>query len=229
MIIIHDKRLPQDAIATLQQYGECLPFYTENITYEEIAGHPDIFFFPAEDYIIAAPNTPLQYLHFLQERGISIKIGNIAIGTKQENSTCYNAVLSDNYIIHNNKFTDISILENTKDKQFIHVNQAYTRCSLMPLKNDCFVTSDKGVENELIKKKLNCFYISPKEILLPGFPYGFIGGCMGVHKNTIFLIGNPDFHSDGKRLQSFLHELDYEIVSLYNGKFFDGGSLFFIG
>ena len=227
MIIIHDKRLPQEAIARLQQYGQSLPFYTENITYEEIAGHPDIFFFPLENTIIIAPNTPSQYIDFLQERGIILIQGSTSVGAKKENLTCYNAVLSDNYIIHNKKYTDISILEKTKHKRFIHVNQAYTRCSLLPLKKDHFITSDKGIEKELSEHGLNCCYLSPKEILLPGFPYGFIGGCMGVYQNTVFVIGNLDFHSQGEKLRTFLSSLDYNIVELYGGKLFDGGSLFF--
>jgi hypothetical protein len=228
MLIIHDKRLPKEAIATLRQYGECLPFYTENITYEEIAGHPDIFFFPIREYIIVAPNTPSQYISFLKEKRFSLKTGNTVVGKKKENSTCYNVVLSDNYIIHNEKFTDISILENIKNKTFLHVNQAYTRCSLMPLKNDTFITSDIGIEKELSKNGLNCCYISPQEILLPGFPYGFIGGCMGVCQDTIFIIGNLDYHSQGKELRKFLFSLNYDIVELYNGKLFDGGSLLFL-
>ncbi len=200
MIIIHDKRLPEEALVTLHQYGECLAFYTENSTYEEIAGHPDIFFFPTKDYIIVAPNTPSQYIHFLKGKGFSLKTGNTAIGMKKENSTCYNVVLSNSFIIHNKNYTDISILENTKDKKFISVNQAYTRCSLMPLKNDNFITSDKGIEKELSKHGLNCCSISPQEILLPGFPYGFIGGCMGVFQDTVFIIGNLKYHSQGEKL-----------------------------
>lgn len=228
MIIIHDKYLPKEAVATLHQYGECLPFYTENSTYEEIAGHPDIFFFPTRKYIIVAPNTPSQYIHFLKEKGFSLKTGNTVIGKEKENSTCYNVVLSDNYIIHNKKFTDISILENIKNKKFIHVNQAYTRCSLMPLKNDNFITSDRGIEKELSRYGLNCCYISPQEILLPGFSYGFIGGCMGICQDAVFIIGNLEYHVQGEELKKFLLSLNYDIVELYNGRLFDGGGLFFV-
>ncbi|MDR2085344.1 MAG: hypothetical protein LBP67_10170 [Bacteroidales bacterium] len=228
MIIIHDKRLPDEAILNLNKFGECLAFYSENITYEEIAGHPDIFFFPTKEFIIVAPNTPQCYIDFLENKNITIVTGKNYIGTKKENSTCYNVVISDNYIIHNKKFTDPAILQNIKNKIFIHVNQAYTRCSLLPLKNDCFITSDMGIEKELKKQNLNCLYISSKEILLPGFPNGFIGGCMGVYKNKVFILGNLDHHYEGDKIKSFLFENGYEIISLYNGKLFDGGSLLLI-
>ncbi|MCL2290647.1 MAG: hypothetical protein FWC34_08100 [Bacteroidetes bacterium] len=228
MLIIHDKRLPKKVIIKLGEYGECLPFYSENITYQEISGHPDIFFFPSENHVIVASNTPSYFINFLKNKGISIKIGHNSIGSQKENSTCYNVVMTENFIIHNRKFTDTVILENFSDKTFIHVNQAYTRCSLLPLKNDTFITSDKGIEKELSKHGLTCLYISPKEILLPGYPHGFIGGCMGVYENNIFLIGYPKYHSEGEKLESFLRENNYKLISLYDGKFFDGGGVFFI-
>jgi hypothetical protein len=227
MIIIHDKRLPGDAIKNLEKYGERLPLYTENITYPEIAGHPDIFFFPAGKFIIAAPNTPEYYINYFKDKKIAFKFGNNPVGNRKETSACYNAAMTENYVIHNKKFTDPAILENIGHKTFIHVNQAYTRCSLLPLKNDCFITSDKGIEKELIKYGLDYLYISPEEILLPGHRHGFIGGCMGVYENSVFLTGNLNRHPDGKKLDSFLRERNYNIISLYDGKLFDGGGIFF--
>jgi len=226
MIIIHDKRLPEEAVKNLNKHGKCLPFYTENITYQEIAGHPDIFFFPTKNFVIVAPNTPQQFINYLKDKKIALKIGNTPIGNQKENSTCYNVVMTEHYIIHNKKYTEASILENFGNKTFIHVNQAYTRCSLLPLKNDTFITSDKGIERALSKHGLNCLHISPKEILLPGYPHGFIGGCIGVSENTVFLIGHPKHHSEGEKLESFLQDNGYNLVSLYDGTFFDGGGLF---
>ena len=227
MIIIHDKRLPKEAVATLHQYGDCVPFYSENITYEEIAGHPDIFICPMGDKIIVAPNTPQALTTRLQSAGLTLEKGKIDVGKKKQNSTCYNVVVTDRYIIHNPKYTDPVILNNAENRKFISINQGYTRCSLLPLKNDCFLTSDRGIEKDLSKHNLNCFYISPEEIVLPGFSYGFIGGCMGIYQNTVFIIGNLNYHSQGKNLKTFLQTLQYEIVELYNGNLFDGGGLFF--
>lgn len=228
MIIIHDKRLPEEAINKLNEYGECLSFYSEDITYQEIAGHPDIFFFPTKDLVIVAPNTPQYFINYLENKGIILKFGNNSVGNQKENSTHYNVVMTENYIVHNKKFTDSTILENLVNKTFIHVNQAYTRCSLLPLKNDSFITSDKGIEKELSKYGLGCLYISPKEILLPGYPHGCIGGCMGIYENNIFIIGHLKHHFEGEKLEFFLREHNYNVIYLYDGKLFDGGGLFFI-
>jgi hypothetical protein len=227
MIIIHDKRLPKEAIEKLNEYGDCLPFLSENITCQEIAGHPDIFFFPTEEFTIVAPNTPQYFINYMKTKGLPLITGTTPVGNLKENSTCYNVVMTEKYLIHHRKFTDAAILQNTQDKIFIHVNQAYTRCSLLPLKNDSFITSDRGIEKTLSQHGLNCLYISPKEIILPGHPYGFIGGCMGVYERNVFLIGNPQHHSDGAKLEAFIHDNGYHLISLYDGKFFDGGGVFF--
>ena len=225
MNIIHDKRLPAEAVSSLCQYGNCLPFYTEHITDESIAGHPDVFICQLKDKLIIAPNTPPPFVASLQSAGFTLEKGSTLVGKEKYNSICYNVVITDKYIIHNQKFTDRTILENTKNQKFIHINQGFARCSLLPLKDDSFLTSDKGIEKELSKHNLNCYYISPKEILLPGVQYGFIGGCMGIYQNTVFIIGNLDYHSQGKNLRTFLQSLHYEIVELYNGELFDGGGL----
>jgi len=228
MLIIHDKRLPEEAIKKLNEYGECLPFYSENITYQEIAGHPDIFFFPAEESIIVAPNTPQHFINYLKKKEITTRIGNTPVGNQKKNSTCYNVVMTKNYIIHNEKYTDSSILENFTNKIFIHVNQAYTRCSLFALKNESFITSDRGIEKELSKRGLACLYISPKEIKLPGYPHGCIGGCLGIYENNVFLIGNPKHHPEGSKLEAFIRRNDYNLICLCDDQLFDGGGVFFV-
>ena len=227
MLIIHDSRLPEEEIFNLQKHGECLPFYTENITHKAISGHPDIFFCQIDRKIIVAPNTPSVFVDFLVKKDISLQIGKNFVGDKKQNAVSYNAVVTDKYVIHNRKFTDEVILEETKHKTFIDVNQGFTRCSLMPLKDDNFITSDKGIEKKLLQNGLKCHYFSPDEIILSDFPYGFIGGCMGEYQGKIFITGSLKHHSQGDKIECLFKRLDYQIVELYNGKLFDVGGLVF--
>jgi len=227
MIIIHDSRLPSKAMTNLKKYGDCLSFYTENITQNAIAGHPDIFFCPVDEKMIVAPNIPAVYIDYLLKNNVTFITGKTIVGNLKQNTTPYNAVVTDKYVIHNSRFTDLSILEATKNRIYIDVKQGFTRCSLMPLKDNNFISSDKGIVKKLQEYGLNCHYFSPEEIILPVFPYGFIGGCMGAYQDKIFIIGSLKYHSDGERMESLLKCLNYEIVELYDGKLFDGGSLFF--
>ncbi len=228
MLIIHDARMPEPIIQTLRLSGQCIAFISKQITYEAIAGHPDIFFCQTEDALIVAPNTPQHYIQKLKAYPINIIEGNTAVGKNIHEATAYNAVVTDKYIIHNRHHTDASIVDNQRNKTFIHVKQAFTRCSLLALKNDHFLTSDAGITKTLTKHGIACCYVSPDDILLPGYANGCLGGCMGVCHNKVFITGSLAYHRDGSLIKDFLTSLSYEIVELYPGKLYDGGSLLFI-
>jgi hypothetical protein len=225
MLIIHDARLPENLIQTLQLLGDCIAFTGTGITYDAIAGHPDIFFCQINNKLVIAPNTPKEYVQVLQAYKIDFQFGLTPVGELKHNSTAYNAVVTDTYMIHNRNFTDKTILNRQGDRKYIHVKQGYTRCSLLPLADDSFLTSDEGIAAVLSKNKLNYCYVKPEGILLKGFKNGFIGGCMGVYGKQLFVYGSLDYFPEGEKVTAFLHKLGYEIIELYKGPLIDGGSL----
>ena len=58
MLIIADKRIPNEAKNNLQRFGELVLLKTSGITEESISGHPDIFICEAAGKIIVAPDLP---------------------------------------------------------------------------------------------------------------------------------------------------------------------------
>lgn len=228
MLIIGDARIPTQAVDYLSAYGKFIPFQSENLVYEAISGHPDIFFCKIDDRWVMAPNTPENQKKQLLKKGLNVLTGEKEVGMAYPLSATYNAVVTDRYLIHHLKHTDPAIVELSANKTKIHVNQAYTRCSLLPLSRDRFITSDKGIYKTLIRSQIETFYFSPDNILLPGFNHGFFGGCCGIYKNRIFIIGQLKHHADGEKLRDYLEKLNYEIIELYDGPLFDGGSLLFL-
>lgn len=228
MYIIHDQRIPEEAIEKLRSYGTLMSFYTRGITYETLSGHPDIFFCKVENQLVASPNVPEVYFTKLYDHGINVRLGENYVGCKKNNTTAYNAVFTSRYLIHRRKYTDPVILDQQGCRSFIEVRQSFTRCSLIALRDEYFITSDKDIERKLTEHGANVFFVDPKEILLPGLPYGLIGGCAGISGNRIFFIGSLDYHPKGKELGNYLYKLDYEVIELYRGQLFDGGGLFFM-
>jgi len=225
MLIIHDARLPLPIIQTLHTYGTCIAFISKDITHQPLAGHPDLFFCPIDKQLIAAPNTPPEYLQKLDELNLPFMFGKTKVVFQKQQNTAYNVVVSEHYIIHNGTCTDTVIKEYKGEREFLHVKQAFTRCSLLPLQNDNFLTSDQGIANIIESHSLPYCYVHPDEIVLPGYKNGFVGGCMGVYKNKVFICGHLDFHPEGKKINIFLANLGYEVIELYRGPLFDGGSL----
>ena len=244
MLIIIDKRIPEEAKQTLASYGELLEFATRGITYNAISGHPDIFFCQTPRGLIVAPNTPAEFLRQLKFRNIPYTPGEKPVGSKYPGTARYNAVVTDNYLIHNTSVTDPSILNSTltfiPSHSFLRpspysilrspysIRQAYTRCNLIALGEDHFITSDRGIEKALISNNLEVLYVSPKGIMLPGFPNGFFGGCCGVWEDKLFITGSLNHYSEGDKVRQFSRRAGFRVIELYDGPLFDGGGILFI-
>ncbi|MCD4697756.1 MAG: hypothetical protein K8S16_16145 [Bacteroidales bacterium] len=228
MLIFVDKRIPKEAQNHLKEYGDVVAFETERIVYDAISGHPDIFMCHVNNKIIVAPNLPAKYKEILNKNKIAFLEGEEPLGKNYPETAKYNIVSTEKFLMHNFHYTDSKITDNEGDLDLIHLNQGYSRCNLLPLRNDHFITSDEGIYRILQNSKLKALFVKPDDILLPGFKHGFFGGTFGVYKDKVFIIGSLDKFSEGSRVREFIEKLNYNIIELYDGPLFDGGSLFFV-
>jgi hypothetical protein len=256
MLIIADRRIPAEAKEKLSAVGTLLELETEGIVYPAISGHPDIFFCKTPEMLIVHPDLPEYYFEQLRKYQIQFITGNPvsrienrgwrmehrgssienpvssiqypSLSGRQAASIRYNAAVNDHFLVHRLEFTDLAILENCHALKKIPVKQGYTRCNLLLLKEDHYLTSDAGIHKALQRAGQKGICVSPEGILLPGFPNGFIGGAMGVLNDTLFIIGSLDQYKEGDVVRKYLESLDYRIVELYDGSLFDGGGILFI-
>lgn len=229
MYIIIDYRIPNEAKKKLVEYGQVIEFKTEGITYEAISSHPDIFCCQTSENLIVAPNTPSYIIDFFQTKKIDYTIGKKEVGNKYPQSSHYNAVVTDRFLIHNLKQTDEKIKESCSFKNILSVNQGYTRCNLISLGKNNFITSDKGIYNLLqTQHDIKIKYVNPEKILLPDVNNGFFGGCSGISRDKLFIIGNLEYLADGLSIKEFATSFGIKIIELYDGPLYDGGSILFI-
>jgi hypothetical protein len=251
-LIIVDARISPEANNKLSAFGELMELKTDGITYPAISGHPDIFFCQGPECLIVAPNLPEIYFDTIRSHGIDFITGESPVGQEYPASARYNAVATDTFLIHNFRHTDFMITRTLEDLHLVHVDQGYTRCNLLPLKDNCFITSDEGIFKVLqgchlpnispsektesthyqssYEESQGCHLclISPHGILLEGFPHGFFGGCCGVWNNVVFINGSLKHFPDGEKVREFLGNLDYQIIELCDGPLIDVGSFLFI-
>jgi hypothetical protein len=228
MLIIADKKIPAEAKEKLSAYGTLLELETEGIVYPAISGHSDIFFCKTPQTLIVSPSLPEKYIHKLQEQQVQFIPGNQASSIQHPASVYYNAAVNNRYLVHRLEFTDPVVLQHCHTLKKIPVKQGYTRCNLLLLKNDHYITSDAGIHKNLARAGLNGIFVAPTGIILPGFPNGFIGGAMGLVDDTIFVIGSLIHYDEGNDVRKFLEDLDYTIVELYDGPLFDAGGILFL-
>jgi len=228
MLIIVSKDISPEAKCILEKYGTLLIFSTKGIVYEAIENHPDIFLFPNNGQIIAAPNTPLAIIDTLKKQNVPIETGEKPIRSIYPNTCMYNVVISDKYLIHNITYTDIAIKNKYKHLIPIHVNQGYTRCNLLALPNNSFITSDHGIAGVLQVKGIDVLYVKPADIILKNFSHGFFGGCCGIGAGCFFVNGSLSYFSERNKIEYFIERAGLKQIELSGGKPEDIGSMFFV-
>ncbi|MBO7287099.1 MAG: radical SAM protein [Bacteroidales bacterium] len=243
--IIADGRMPEEAKKNLKKLGDVLFLNPTETTYKSISAHPDIFFFQTEDGLIYAPNAPKKIVKELKKRKIKLTEGRKEVGKKYPETVPYNAVGIGDTLIHNLKHTDSTILSLYENH--IHVNQGYTRCNLVALNENAFITSDVAICRDastmsFIKQNENTFtedivdtsvqkfvlYIDPKQIKLEGHDHGFFPGCCGVWKNNLVVCGSTKNLKEKEELDKFLKDNNFNLIELYDGELVDVGSIFLV-
>lgn len=228
MLIIVDKKIPRAAKEKLAGYGDLMEIHTEGITYPAISGHPDVFLCQGPGKLVLAPNLPASFDEKLIRDSISIIKGEFPVGEKYPKSSAYNAVVTEKYLIHNFRNTDFMVTRTFDDQEPVHVDQGYSRCNLLALKEDHFITSDQGIYKVIQRYAKKALYVKPDGILLEGFRHGFFGGCCGVLEDKVFILGSLKHYPDGDKVEAFLHGQGYKIIDLYDGPLFDGGGILFV-
>ena len=242
--IIADSRMPEEAKKNLKKIGNVLFINPTSITYNSISSHPDIFFFQKDDTLIYAPNAPKKIVKELKKRKINLIEGEKEVGKKYPETVPYNAVGIGNLLIHNLKYTDPKILSSYENH--IHVNQGYTRCNLLALNENAFITSDVGIFNAVNSQqttdnslypheslvetygRTSVLYINPKQIKLEGQKNGFFPGCCGIWKNNLIVCGSTKYLKEKEELDKFLQDNNFNLIELYDGELIDVGSIFLI-
>ena len=210
-----DYRITEIEFLNLKNHG-VIPIKVPktNLVYDAINGHPDI-----QLSIIDSKNK-----HILVHKDIDKSFLNIL--DKYPYDIILNALISGNFFMHNLKFTDPNLLSLCNEKTLLDVKQGYTKCSILKVKEDAFITSDKVIFNKLNSNGYDTLLVPPGDIILEGLDYGFIGGTGGmIDDNHLAFFGNLDKYLYGDIIKSFLYKHGVTPIYLNDSKLIDRGSI----
>ena len=228
-VIIASSLMPEQAKQKLLTLGEVLWLAPTDFVYPSIAAHPDIYFFQyAENQLVFAPNTPKEWIACLHQKGVKLMRGRKALGFNHPETVSYNACGTPHLLVHNLKHTDRRIMKLYEGKMQIHVSQGYTRCNLLALNENAFITSDEGICRVLTEKHFDVLFIDPHQIHLEGHDYGFFPGCCGVFGHRLVVCGNTSLLKEKPQLDAFLSRNGFGIVELHDGELEDLGGMMFV-
>ena len=139
----------------------------------------------------------------------------------------YNGCSTGKYFIHNLKITDDKLLEEVKASGLIpiHVAQGYAKCSCIVVDENSIITADRGIAKAATSAGLDVLVIKPGQVVLDGYPYGFIGGTSGKVENTILFNGDISSHSDYLAIKDFIESRNLKLKYFEDYPLTDIGSI----
>lgn len=223
--------------------------------YAEISDHPDIYLCVMNNNIVIAKEQIIQiasdlgfyekksaaldlspyhvedYLQYLNEILSPIKVfaGHKNIGNKYPGSCIFNCVQLGDYFFHNVAYTDPTIMNivNNSDYKIINVMQGYTNCNMVAVNESSIITSDPGIAKAILNtsNEIDVLLISEGNVILKGFPHGFLGGTCGRIDNFLIFNGNLAAHPDFEAIKTFVESKNLKLKYFEEYPLTDIGSI----
>ncbi|MBQ1956316.1 MAG: hypothetical protein II365_00935 [Clostridia bacterium] len=236
MLAVLDIRTPYPAQKKLESLGiEVILLPPFSLLAEQVASHPDMLLFPFGDKIICHSKYYNEARSEIDKiaKDKELILSDEYVSPVYPHDVLFNAaVLGDRYLICNKKRVSSKILDAASeyDLSVIHVNQGYSKCSSCIVSDNALITSDKTIFDSAKKLGADTLFVENKNISLPGYDCGFIGGCSGLceYTNEIFFCGDVGSHPNGDEIISFCKNHGKTPVMLTQERLFDIGSIFFI-
>lgn len=141
--------------------------------------------------------------------GLPVFHGKIsAVRSPYPSDVPYNACCTGRFFIHNLKHTAPELLKaaETAGLTLVDVPQGYARCSCLPVTEDSVITADQGMIRACQAAGIEVLKVTPGHVQLPGYKYGFIGGCGGRIGDTVVFHGSLAGHPDGEAIRRFIED-----------------------
>lgn len=192
-----------------------------------ICGHPDMLLNVIDKRsILVHKDMDLNFINILSKLGYKVNLSKNSLSYSYPQDIILNAVNLENVFVHKLKYTDPELENAVSKKQLINVKQGYTKCSTAVISKNAIITSDRTIEKSLREANFDVLWVPAGDILLPGFDYGFIGGCCGVlEEGLLGFYGNLKYYAYGDKIMEFLKKHHVEAVFLRDGKLIDRGTL----
>lgn len=233
MICFIDYRTTKEETDNIEKLGlQYIKVPKCSLVHHAIDGHVDIqmnILDKAKRKIIIHKDIDLSFINELDKLNIDYVFSDKSLNTDYPKDIILNYLSINNLFVHNTKYTDKAVFNNINAQKIINVKQGYTKCSVLPINDNAVITSDKIIAKKLSENNIDVLMIPPKDILLPGMNYGFIGGVGGlISPNKLALFGQLSEYCFGNEVYNFLYKYDVEPIYLKKGKLIDRGSIFYL-
>ncbi|MBQ7392687.1 MAG: hypothetical protein IJV73_08370 [Clostridia bacterium] len=235
MLAITDHTFPQKAEEALARLGHrTLRLPPHPNLPKPVASHPDMLLFFAPDAIFCTKSyhkiATQELKNISSVYGVPIRYIEKEYGNEYPQDVLLNALPLGKHLFCNTKTVAKELLSLGLTP--CHVNQGYTKCSVLPIGNHALITSDASIATAAKACEIDVLQICESHISLSGYDYGFIGGCASFaprgEMNTVFFCGDLSTHPDAKKIECFCTTHNLSIVNLFDSSLCDIGTIFMI-
>lgn len=230
-LAVVDERISSRAEDGLNALGvKVLKLQPHRGLYPAVSGHPDMqLHHIGGKTLIYAPGTDRTLLDALASHGFTLIMGESILTPSYPADIAYNVARVGSWYFHNLRYTDPvvrGILEGIGIEP-VHVEQGYSKCSVLPVGKESIITTDTGIARAAEKRGLDVLLIDyERSIRLPGLDHGFIGGTAGMLGDAVCALnGNIRRLDCFDDILSFLSKNNIKIVELSDEQVTDIGSI----
>jgi hypothetical protein len=230
-LVVVDDRISRRAEDRLNALGvKALKLRPHRGLYPAVSCHPDMqLHHIGGKTIIYAPGTDQTLLDALAAFDFLLIMGESVLSVSYPEDIAYNAARVGKWYFHNLRHTD-PIIRRSLERMGIepvHVEQGYSKCSVLPVGDESIITTDIGIAKAAEKKGLDVLLTDyERAIRLPGLDYGFIGGAAGMlGKELCALNGNIWGLDCFDAFSSFLSKNNIKFAELSDEQVTDIGSI----
>lgn len=181
-----------------------------------VSSHADMLFCDLGGGECITENVDGYLLWHLKRHGFKIHSVSEKLRPKYPYDVALNNIVTENFIIAS-EYADSRILNTAAERNIplIKVKQGYVKCSVCLVNSNALITSDENIALECKKNDIDVLKIRPGYIELPGYDYGFIGGCSGLlSPDTLGVTGDIRTHPDWRDIDSFCENYGVNILIL---------------
>ena len=198
-----------------------------NSIVEPLTNHPDINFAHLGDNKIVCNLENKDLAKKLKKYDFDVITSEKVIKSPYPFDVQLNIARLDNILLIN-KVTDshVKFFSETNNLKNVILKQGYVKCTTCIVNEKSIITSDRGTAPILKDVGLDVLLIEEGYIELPGYDFGFIGGCSGlISNNKMVFSGNIEAHPSFHKIKAFLYDRRIDYVSLTKEKLLDIGSI----
>ncbi len=202
--IVVDKRYIEVAKEKWGAEYEILPSFCVSNIDEPVSCHTDMSIVKIGDSFVCESSSYDYYKAVLKDKNI-IK-GKTILFRNYPEDIAYNVLIFENVAMANFEHTDITVKNYLLEKNFklININQGYAKCSAAVFSGG-IITADNSIYKACIKNGIDVLKITPGNVNLTGYGYGFIGGASGFADGKLLFFGDITKHPDFEKIEAFLN------------------------